>query len=344
MTTILHKVFQCRNENGPFIIADLGLTNGGSLNTSYALIEAAAGLGVNAVKFQMIDADELLGDRTAEYSYPTIKLGTKTQNMYEMFKRLEYTDPEWLLIKEKCDEQKVGLIVTSHVLSAVDRIERLRLPVNKICTWSLTHYEMIGKLAANNKPLILDTGTITLHELRQLESFYINNGGGRLIVLYDFHTNNPKEFNFNAIRSLVELGYEVGYTPQGRQNWLDYMALGLGASVLEKRLTLSRVTPENGHFKALEPQEFFEWMQNVQHCVVSLGGVDLQPTEQDLLDSKKYYKSAWLVKDVKKGEVITPENFVFKRPGLGISSKDITKSYNGKKFQKDYWIGDFFEG
>lgn len=344
MTTRLHSLYKTNKQNGLFVIADLGLTNGGCLHRAYDLIETAANLGVHAVKFQMIDAGELLGDKSVTYTYPTLKSGNKIENMYNMFRQLEYSDAEWMMIKQKCDDNKIGLIVTAHVLSAVKRLEKLELPVNKICTWSLSHYEMIAELAKNNKPLMIDTGTITLRELQHLEEFYKLNGGDNLIILYDFHTNDPTEMHFNAIRSLVSLGYEVGYTPQGRQDWLDYMSIGLGVSILEKRLTLSRVTPANGHWKALEPQEFCQWIENVHNCATSLGEEELQPTKQDILDSQKYYKSAWLATNVKKGQTISADNFVFKRPGKGIGSKQIFTTFVGKKFQKDYCAGELFDG
>ena len=106
-----------------------------------------------------------------------------------MFLGLEFTDQEWKQIKTHCQRFNLELIVTCHVESAVERIEKLDLKVNKICTWSLSHYRMIANLAKNRKPLILDTGTINTLELEVLESFYQEHGGGKLYVLYDFHTN-----------------------------------------------------------------------------------------------------------------------------------------------------------
>lgn len=113
---------------------------------------------------------------------------------------------------------------------------------------------MIEALAKNGKPLIIDTGTIDIDDLEDLRKFYHSSGGGELIILHDFHTSVPEEMNFRAIKTLIEAGYKVGYTPQGRRDWLDYMAVGLGATFVEKRLTLSREIPENGHWKAHDPR------------------------------------------------------------------------------------------
>jgi len=340
----MHKSFISNNEKSLKIIADIGLTCGGDLKRSLELIDIAGNLGVDAVKFQMINAEELLGDKNVTYTYPTLFDGDVTENMYEMFLRLEFTDDDWVLIKERCDSNSLDLIVTAHVESAVDRLNKLNLSSNKICTWSLNHYRMIRSLAKNGKPLIIDTGTINLEQLIDLEKFYKKNGGGDLIVLFDFHTKNKTEINFLAIKKLISLGFHVGYTPQGREDWLDYMAIGLGTTIIEKRLTLSRGIKENGHWKALEPDEFKEWQKNITECFSALGDEHLKATSQDIEDSKKYYKSAWLLKDVYEGESILESDFEFKRPGIGVGSDKILKEYCNLKYKRAYKKGEMFEG
>ena len=342
--TFLHEIYQRENINGPFILADLGLTNGGNLNTALELIKIAAELQVDAVKFQMLDADELINNKEVEYTYPTILHGNKTENMVRMFKGLEFSDKEWAKIKSYCDECGIGLIITSHVESAVARISMLDLPVNKICTWSLSHWRMIEKLAENGKPLIIDTGTLDQKELDELDKFYKSAGGGELIVLYDFHTTDSNDRNMGGISSLKSQGYHVGYTPQGRDDWLDFMSLGLGATILEKRLTISRIRPSNGHWKAHEPSEFSQWMKEVRDCYMAIGKNELVATQQDLEGATKWYKSAFLVKTVKSGELIKQEHFEFKRPGSGVSSKSIYQNWVGKEFNRSYDVGEMFEG
>ena len=112
--------------------------------------------------------------------------------------------------------------------SAVPLINDLNLPFNKICTWSVNHFEMIKDLAQNGKPLIIDTGTIDFDELKELDDFYKESGGGQIIIFYDFHTENSKEFNFAAISKLKSKGYIVGYTPQGRKRLVGFFVCGCG--------------------------------------------------------------------------------------------------------------------
>ena len=103
----------------------------------------------------------------------------------------------------------------------------------------------------------------------ELSRFYSSQGGGEVIVLYDFHTTNVQEMNFKAIQGMINSGYEVIIVPQGRRDWLDYMSIGLGAKI-EKRLTIGRTIPANGHWKAHEPSEFKDWINNLRECVKAL--------------------------------------------------------------------------
>ena len=90
--------------------------------------------------------------------------------------------------------------------------------------------------------------------------------------MHDFHTNRQEEMNFKSIPFLKETyDFPVGYTPQGRDYDKDFMAVGLGADILEKRLTIDRGIPNNGHIKALNPAEFKDWVRRIRGLEVSLG-------------------------------------------------------------------------
>ena len=306
--------------NGLFLMADIGLTCGGHIDRTLELISTAKEAGFDGVKLQMLDAAKLLGDTSVTYTYPTLKSGNRTEVMLDMFKKLEFSDEQWYTIVTYIRKLEMEPIVTCHYEGGVERVNKLNLSFNKICTWSLNHYRLIKKLASNGRPLIIDTGTINEKELLSLNTLYRDAGGGELIVLHDFHTDNLEEMNFAAMTRLAELGLSFGYTPQGRKDWLDFMSVGYGVKILEKRLTLSRDIPENGHWKAHEPKEVKEWVKNIRECKKAIGVPEIKPTKQDLEDSKKYYKSAWLLYDKNAGDVIEESDVVFKRPGTGISS------------------------
>ena len=137
--------------------------------------------------------------------------------------------------------------------------------IHKICSWSLTHRRLIESIGSTNLGLLIDTGPCDEKLLMEINKWYKCSGGSQLAVLHDFHSKDFDQMNFGSIRRIKELlKSPVGYTPQGREMELDIFALGIGANMLEKRLTKDSYRQENGHFKALEPDEFAHWCNKVR--------------------------------------------------------------------------------
>ena len=88
-----------------YIIGDVGLTNNGSLKDTFKLINILSNLGVDAIKFQMIGPEVLLGDKEIKYTYPTLKSGKKTENMFSMFSNLSFSSSEWKKISKLCKKK-----------------------------------------------------------------------------------------------------------------------------------------------------------------------------------------------------------------------------------------------
>ncbi|PHS70965.1 MAG: hypothetical protein COB23_01535 [Methylophaga sp.] len=318
-----------------YIMADLGLTNGGDLERTFNLIDLASSMGVDAVKFQMIGPDTLLGDKSIEYTYPTLNDGPKTENMYEMFSKLNYSEDEWIKIAQYVRSKGIEFICTAHTIDAVPLLEKINVNIHKICTWSMTHKRLIQEIGKTGKPLMLDTGMFTTQTLARTLDWHSEAGGRGVLILHDFHTTNHSQMNFRAIPYMKEFfGFPVGYTPQGRDNDMDYMAIGLGANILEKRLTVDRAIPQNGHIKALDPSEFYKWIQRVKELEQTLGFSTVLPTDDDRATSKWAFKSLYLNCDVKKGDVITDEMLSARRPGDGIQAFSVDQLC-GRKVSKD---------
>jgi sialic acid synthase SpsE len=307
-----------------YILADLGLTNGGDLERTFKLIDLATEMKVDAVKFQMIEPDKLLGDKSVEYTYPTLSDGLKTENMYEMFSKLTYTEEQWSTIAEYVRSKNLEFICTAHVIEAVPVLERIGVNIHKICTWSMNHKRLVQEIGKTGKPLMLDTGMFTASSLSQTLDWHTESGGRGALLLHDFHTSDHSQMNFRAIPYMKEnYGFPVGYTPQGRDNDMDFMSIGLGVNILEKRLTVDRSIPENGHIKALEPDEFSQWIKRVKELESTLGFASVLPTNDDINTSKWAFKSLYVNQDVNKGDIITDEMLSARRPGDGISAKYI---------------------
>ena len=169
---------------------------------------------------------------------------------------------------------------------------------------------------------MLDTGACTEAELNELFGWHRSTGGRGGVILHDFHTNDINEMNFRAIPYMKSLyGLPVGYTPQGRDFDVDFMAVGLGVNILEKRITTDRAIPKNGHHKALEPNEFQDWLKRVRTLETSLGTAAVLATKTDIEQTKRYFKSLYAKSDIKAGDVIGDDELEARRPGTGLSAR-----------------------
>jgi N-acetylneuraminate synthase/N,N'-diacetyllegionaminate synthase len=307
-----------------YIMADVGLTNGGDIKRTFQLIDIAADLGVDAIKFQMIGPETLLGDKTAEYTYPTLNDGPIKENMYEMFCGLTYSEEEWHKIANYVRSKNIEFICTAHYMGAVPMLERIGVNIHKICTWSMTHKRLVQSIGKTGKPMMLDTGAFTTQSLSQTLDWHSEAGGRGALILHDFHTDVSAEMNFRAIPFMKNMfGCPVGYTPQGRDYDMDFLSVGMGVNILEKRLTVDRGIPKNGHIKALEPNEFSDWLKRIRSAESTLGVSNVLPTKADIEQSGKYFKSLYLNVDLKEGDVIVDDMLEARRPGHGISAKDV---------------------
>jgi sialic acid synthase SpsE len=307
-----------------FVIADVGLTNGGDLERTFELIDIAKDLGVDAVKFQMIGPDFLLSDHDRTYTYPTKNDGPQTENMYEMFSGLNYTLAEWKQIANGVKSAGMEFICTSHYMGAVDILEECQVDCHKICTWSVTHKRLIQKLGKTGKPMFMDMGSSSEHGLLELIDWFVHAGGSTIMPLHDFHTTKLSDMNFRSINKLKQIcASPVGFTAPDEKTHLDFMAMGIGINILEKRLTHDKTIPKNGHWKSLDPDEFKEWLGTIKELEQALGSNIIKPSRGDLETSKWAFKSLFAIKDIKSGELITDQMIDGRRPGTGISAKCI---------------------
>lgn len=338
----MHKLGDTKIGDGLpiYIIADVGLTNGGDIDRTFKLIDIASEIGVDAIKFQMIGPDTLLGDKSAVYTYKTLYDGSITENMYDMFSALNYTESEWAKIFEYTKFKKMEFICTSHYFGAVEILERIGVSVHKICTWSLTHKRLIQQIGKTNKPMLLDTGACDELMLNRTIEWYKSYGGTSPIILHDFHTTNVEEMNFKSIPYLKKIyNCPVGYTPQGIDYDMDFLSIGIGANLLEKRLTVDRGIAKNGHIKALEPKEFKNWFDRVRLLEKALGREAIIPTKDDIKQSKKYFKSMYFKKSINAGDIILDTHLESRRPGNGICASQVDNVI-GKKINIDKKPGD----
>ena len=329
------KTLQIGNRSiGPgapcYLITEVGTTCLGKMDYALRLIDAAADAGMDAVKFQMIDPEQL-SDPSVTYKFHA---GGREHemNMKKMFTRLGFSHEQWAQIRDACHARGVDFFATVDFEAGVDWLEHLGVPVHKMGAWDVTCRPLVEKIAATGKPLIVDLGPATEAEMEELVHWA---GATPVVFLHDFHTGDDREMNLLAVRYLLETQpWPSGFSSPARDDDLDFLALALGARLLEKRLILSRQDVAFHADESLEPEELKQWVARIRHAERALGQAAILPSQVDRAHSREYYRSVCTLKDIAAGELFDAANLGTKRPGTGLHPRHLN-ALRGRRASRD---------
>ena len=162
---------------------------------------------------------------------------------------------------------------------------------------------------------------------------FIQENKGQLIFFENIGSNT--NYQFKWITNIYNnINIDDWFRFVDMDNDMDFMSIGLGVNILEKRLTVDRSIPKNGHIKALEPGEFMQWIKRVRELELTLGFNNVLPTDDDREFSKKFFKSLYVNQDIKEGDIIYDDMLLARRPGDGIPVNYVD-NVCGKRVSRD---------
>ena len=323
-----------------FVIAEAGVNHNGELHLAKKLVDASVAARADAVKFQTFTPQGVVVQNTsiAEYAQNNIE---KNMKQIDMLKKYALNYDHFIDLKEYCDRKNIIFLSSPHSFDAIDFLDPL-VPAYKFGSGDLTNISALQHAAKKNKPMILGTGMATLEEVKHAYQAVLSMGNTQIILLH-CTTNYPcsyEEVNLRAMSTMQhELNCLVGYSDHTQGHLVSAVALALGASVIEKHITLDRNLPGPDHKASLEPHEFTDMICQIRNVEKILGSSEKRPTESEKAIRKTVRKSIITARNIKKGEIITRDMVVIKRPGSGISPAEIEKII-GKKTKKDITVDE----
>jgi len=320
-------------EHPIFIIAECGVTCNYDKKITKELIDVVHETGADAIKFIFWFPEEIMSDKTINYSYETVD-GKQTENMFEMLNKLRFSLDQWKEIKAYADEKEVILFSTVNSPSGIELAEAIGLEAYKLSSWDFNYFPLWMRIASIGKPMLIDTGPVNTLELAKVMQILKEAGNDQSILIHCFHTKEYSKMNMNSIPYMRStFNTFVGYSAPDLNDEMDIVAVGLGAVVLEKRLTLSRSLPGHHHVISKEPDEFAEYINLMRNIKSSLGCHDLSPSDADLEARKKYFRHLVVKKDIPAGTRLTADMLEGKRPEKGVSPEYLN-FFIGKKIKK----------
>ncbi|OVE70730.1 pseudaminic acid synthase [Clostridium diolis] len=325
------------DENNPtFIVAELSANHNGSFENAVELIKEAAEAGVDAIKLQTYTADTITID--CDKDYFRIKQDTlwDGRTLYNLYKEA-YMPWEWQPKLKKIAEEE-GLICFSSPFdkAAVDFLEDIKVPAYKVASFEITDIPLIEYMASKGKPMILATGIATLADIEEAVNACRRVGNNQIAILKctSAYPAPFEEMNLRTIPNLAEtFGVISGLSDHTLGINVAIAAVSLGAKIIEKHFTLCRADGGPDAAFSLEPDELKTMVKAIRETEKALGEVSYNLTDK-MQKSREFSRSLFIVKDIKKGEILTEENIRSIRPGFGLHTK-YYRDIIGKKAKND---------
>lgn len=329
-------------QNKPFIIAEMSGNHNKSLERALQIVEAAAKCGVDALKIQTYTADSI----TIDCDRPEFIINDedslwKGEKLYNLYQKAS-TPYEWHKnIFDKCKELGIIGFSTPFDLDSVDFLESLDCPIYKIASFENGDHPLLKKVAKTGKPVIMSLGMITLDEIKEGVNILKSNGCNDLTLL-KCTSSYPASVENSNLLTIPDLqkhfpDCKIGLSDHTLGIGAAIASVALGAKVIEKHFTLSRADGGVDSVFSMEPQEMKQLVEECNNAYLALGQVTYELSESEK-KSLTFRRSLYVVKDIKKGELFTPENIRSIRPGFGLHPRHYEEIL-GKTAKKDLKFG-----
>lgn len=324
----------------PYIIAELSANHNGSIDRAFETIKMAKEAGADAIKLQTYTPDTMtLNCKKEDFQ---IKGGLwDGYNLYELYE-WAHTPYDWhKAMFEKAREVGITVFSTPFDESAVDLLEELDTPAYKIASFELTDLPLIRRVAQTGKPMIMSTGMANLQEIEEAVATARDSGCQELVLLHCI-SGYPSPIDQANLATIPDLATKfdcvLGLSDHTMGTVVSVASVVLGASVIEKHVTLSREDKGPDSDFSLEPHELNALCSETEAAWLSIGnaGYELKPVESG---SRKHRRSVYFVKSLKAGELITESHIRRVRPGFGLPPKYFEELI-GKTVKVDVEFGD----
>jgi N,N'-diacetyllegionaminate synthase len=322
-----------------YVIAEAGVNHNGSLELAKQLVDVAARAGASAIKFQSFDADKLAIKTAPKAAYQALN-SDPHETQSSMLRRLQLSARDVAELKAYCDRVQIEFLASGFDELSVDMLIRIGVGKLKVPSGEITNLPLLRHVGSRGLPLILSTGMSDLEEVKAALTVLTAAGAPKAsITLLHCTSSYPTampDVNLRAMVSMrAELGTAVGYSDHTLGIEVAIAAVGLGATVIEKHITLSRDLPGPDHSASLEPQELVDLVAAIRNVEDALGDGVKRVASGEVENRLLVRKSLYASHQISAGDLLSPLNVAVKRPGTGLSPM-LWDSLMGTPADRDY--------
>lgn len=301
-----------------FVIAEAGVNHNGDPVLAADLVQAAADSGADSVKFQTFDPDALVAASTVTASYQ--KQATGIDDQREMLRGLVLPDVALRDLAQQCEQLGIEFLSTPFDHGSADALAGLGVRRFKIGSGDVTNIPLLRHVASFGLPVILSTGMATIDEIDEavaaLEAI-----ADRLTILHcvSAYPTPMAQANLLAIPTLQRrYGPVIGYSDHTLGGTASIAAVALGATAIEKHLTLDCGLPGPDHRASLEPAPFTAMVSEIRDVSAALGHGHKEPQPEEIETRQVARRGVKLKRDLPAGHVLAAEDLAILRPETGL--------------------------
>lgn len=307
-----------------FIIAEAGVNHNGDRSLALRMIDEAADVGANAIKFQTFLADELVTQTAPKAVYQT-RTTDSQETQYDMLKRLELAREDHEILLARCQERGILFFSTPYDKPSVDLLDKLEVPAYKISSSDVTNIPFLRYIGQKKRPVLLSTGMSTLGEVEEALAALRIEGLDQIALLHctSEYPAPVEESNLNAIATLkTTFDLPVGFSDHTPGVTASTWAVAVGACMIEKHFTLDHTLPGPDHTASLEPAGFKLLVDGIRQVERALGDGIKRPTPSELKNKPLVQKGLVARRPISKGERFLEDALTCKRPVRGLLPRD----------------------
>ena len=304
-----------------YIIAEMSANHAGDRERAKDIIYAAKEAGADCIKIQTYTPDTITLNCDNKYFH--IDTGIwGGESLYSLYNKA-YTPWEWQAeLYETAQRVGIDFFSTPFDKTSVDFLEEIGVKFYKIASFELVDIPLIQYVASKGKPIIMSVGMGSIGEIEEAVRI-VKKAGCPLALLKcsSAYPAIPDSMNLRTIPNMKEVfGVPVGLSDHSMGSVAAVTAVALGANIIEKHFCISREIENPDASFSMEPKEFADMVKDIRDAEKALGKLCYAVTQQEM-ENRKFRKSIFVSKDIKKGERITADNIKVVRPGYGIAPK-----------------------
>lgn len=312
-----------------YIIAEVGGNHDGSVDSAIRHVKAAKAAGVDAVKFQIYQADKLVTPTVAAF-----KQAKGYQYQIDRFKDLELSESQWLDIIGVCRDEQIDFLATCFDLDILKKYEP-HMKHLKIASGDLTYKDLVEAAGKYMKPVLLSTGMASFEEI-QMASRWVPTHLLTVLHCVSCYPCPDQDVNINQITKLRQFYKRVGYSDHSMGISACLAAVSLGAKVIEKHFSLETNKTHGDHPHSAS---FGELMELVDHSnrINKMFGYNDPKCETE---TQRFRRGGYAAHDISAGTPLTAADILCLRP----ATQHYPHEYVGKTLQHDIKQGDSLDG